>query len=68
MISCDDFCKVFMNTTHPWDKANPVATNSIDMEELAIRTYAIEWRNNFLDNVEGETTQQKSDWVALTEG
>ena len=55
MISCDDFCKIFLNTTHPWDKTNPVDTLSTDITSIAERHWAIEWRNYFLANVEGET-------------
>ena len=68
MISCDDVCKLFLNTTHPWDSSNPVDTLSADITTIAERYSWTNWRQYFIENVEGSTTQHKSNWTALTEG
>ena len=63
-ISCDDACKLFMNTDTPFDKAAPA---DAPLTEIAARWWAAEFRHYFVTPPE-DSHQYISDWVDLAAG
>ena len=64
-ISCDDSCKLFLDSTNKFDKSSPTEPVLV---EVANRNTATEWRNYFVPPKVDSTDKHITDWIDLTTG
>ena len=64
-MSCDDACKLLIDTTNKYDKDAPVEPSR---EQIAIRHWATSWRNYLITPEEEASNQYQSEWIAMEEG
>jgi len=69
-MSCDDLCKLFLDSANPFNETNPTDPQP---KEIAHRYGAMGWREYFYPNGAQTLTPLQndkhiSDWLTLSEG
>ena len=64
-ISCDNKCKLFLDSTSPFNAASPVEPT---LAEVASRHWETEWRHYFITPEVDDINQYITEWVPLQAG